>query len=106
MARLSRYVYYLEVPYTLVSAMRTNIVIDDALMKEALARTGLPTKKAAVEEGLRLLINLANQKAVLDLFGKIRWVGDLDAMREGRPVDTPQELWRAEEDDSEDPDMS
>ena len=66
--------------------MRTNIVIDDALMKEALARTGLPTKKAAVEEGLRLLINLANQKAVLDLAGA-GWHGDLDAMREGRGWD-------------------
>jgi Arc/MetJ family transcription regulator len=63
--------------------MRTNIVIDDALMNEVLERTGLPTKKAAVEEGLRLLIRMADQKAVLDLAGA-GWHGDLDAMREGR----------------------
>jgi Arc/MetJ family transcription regulator len=81
--------------------MRTNIVIDDALMKEALARTGLPTKKAAVEEGLRLLINLANQKAVRDLRGKIRWVGDLNAMRENRTEDTKDDAW-AIDDDAED----
>ncbi|MEJ0045011.1 MAG: type II toxin-antitoxin system VapB family antitoxin [Rhodospirillales bacterium] len=63
--------------------MRTNVVIDDALMNEVLERTGMPTKKAAVEKGLRLLITMANQKAVLDLAG-VGWQGDLDAMREGR----------------------
>jgi Arc/MetJ family transcription regulator len=78
-----RHVYYSAFPYTLDNAMRTNIVIDDVLMNEALERTGLPTKKAAVEEGLRLLIKMANQKAVLDLAGA-GWHGDLDAMREGR----------------------
>ena len=81
--------------------MRTNIVIDDALMKEALARTGLPTKRAAVEKGLRLLINLANQQAVRDLRGKILWVGDLDAMRENRTEDTNDDAW-AIDDDAED----
>jgi Arc/MetJ family transcription regulator len=66
--------------------MRTNIEIDDALMQDVLERTGLPTKKAAVEAGLRLLIRMENQKAVLDLRG-IGWPGDLDAMREGRDWD-------------------
>jgi Arc/MetJ family transcription regulator len=81
--------------------MRTNIVIDDALMKEALARTGLPSKKAAVEEGLRLLISLANQKAVRDLRGKIRWVGDLDAMRENRTENTTDDAWAIDDDAEE-----
>ena len=36
--------------------MRTNIVIDDELMANALKATGLRTKKEAVEEGLRLLV--------------------------------------------------
>jgi Arc/MetJ family transcription regulator len=78
--------------------MRTNIVIDDVLMKEALARTGLPTKRAAVEKGLRLLISLANQQAVRDLAGKIRWVGDLDAMRENRTGDAKDDAWAIDDD--------
>jgi Arc/MetJ family transcription regulator len=69
--------------------MRTNINIDDALMNEVMERTGLPTKKAAVEEGLRLLIRRANYQAILDLRGKIDWAGDLDALRENRPFDMP-----------------
>jgi Arc/MetJ family transcription regulator len=86
--------------------MRTNIVIDDALMKEALARTGLPTKKAAVEEGLRLLINLANQKAVRDLRGKIRWVGDLNAMRENRTEDAKDDACAIDEDAEDGPEKT
>ena len=64
--------------------MRTNIDLDDALIAEALRATGAKTKKAAVEEGLRLLIRLAHQKrAVKELWG-IGWEGDLDASCEGR----------------------
>jgi Arc/MetJ family transcription regulator len=87
--------------------MRTNINIDDALMAEVLERTGLPTKKAAVEEGLRLLIQMAKQKAVLDLRGKIRWVGDLDAMREGRPHDDSKpDAWAANDEDEDEDDKA
>lgn len=64
--------------------MRTNIEIDDALMREALEASGLKTKRAAVEEGLRLLIRLRQQDAVRSLFGRVRWEGDLDASRLGR----------------------
>lgn len=64
--------------------MRTNIEIDDALMREALEASGLKTKRAAVEEGLRLLIRLREQDAVRSLFGGVRWEGDLDASRLGR----------------------
>ncbi len=64
--------------------MRTNIDIDDALMAEAMAAAGLPTKRAVVEEGLRLLVRLRGQsQALADLDG-IGWDGDLDAMRAGR----------------------
>jgi Arc/MetJ family transcription regulator len=65
--------------------MRTNIDIDDQLMDEALRRSGLPTKRAAVEEGLRLLIQTKRQSGIRRLRGKVRWQGDLDAMRTGRP---------------------
>lgn len=64
--------------------MRTNIVIDDDLIEEALLLTGLPTKRAVVEEGLRTLIRLHKQKKVRELFGKLHWEGDLNAMRENR----------------------
>jgi len=64
--------------------MRTNIVIDDALLAEALSYTGLSTKKAVVEEALRTLIRLKSQEQVRALRGHLRWEGDLHAMRESR----------------------
>lgn len=64
--------------------MRTNIVIDDNLLAEALSCTGLPTKKAVVEEALRTLIRLKSQEAVRALRGQLHWEGDLQAMRESR----------------------
>jgi len=64
--------------------MRTNIVINDDLMAEAMQLTGIKTKREIVEEALRLLIRTTQQKAVLGLRGKIRWDGDLQEMRQGR----------------------
>ena len=61
--------------------MRTNIDIDDALMEEALRRSGAPTKRAAVEEGLRLLIQTRRQGSLRRLRGKVRWEGDLNRSR-------------------------
>lgn len=61
--------------------MRTNIDIDDALMEEALRRSGAPTKRAAVEEGLRLLIQTRRQGGLRRLRGKVRWQGDLNKSR-------------------------
>ncbi len=66
--------------------MRTNIDIDDVLMRDAQRASGLTTKKAAVEEGLRLLIRLQGQEEILGLAGKVRWSGDLNASREGRDM--------------------
>jgi Arc/MetJ family transcription regulator len=64
--------------------MRTNIVIDDQLMAEALRISGARTKRQAVEDGLRLLIRLKSQEQVRNLRGKVRWTGDLDTMRRDR----------------------
>ena len=64
--------------------MRTNIVIDDQLMKDALRATGLKTKREAVELGLRTLLRLRQQKEIRRLRGKLNWQGDLDAMRTDR----------------------
>jgi Arc/MetJ family transcription regulator len=67
-----------------VCAMRTNIDIDDDLIAEAMATTGLTTKKAVVEEALRRLVQRHHRRnAVADMAG-LRWEGDPDAMREGR----------------------
>ena len=61
--------------------MRTNIVIDDKLMIDALRTTGLKTKREAVELGLRTLLRLGKQAEIRRLRGKLNWQGDLDAMR-------------------------
>ena len=63
--------------------MRTNIVIDDTLMDDALKATGLTTKKEAVEMGLKLLVKQNKQQALRRLRGKIAWEGDLNKMRGG-----------------------
>lgn len=61
--------------------MRTNIVIDDDLMADALKASGLHTKKEAVEEGLKALIKLRKQADIRKLRGKLKWEGNLDDMR-------------------------
>jgi Arc/MetJ family transcription regulator len=67
--------------------MRTNIEIDDELLSQAMTATGLSTKRATVEEGLRLLVRMRKQvKALANLEG-LGWEGDLDKMREGRRFD-------------------
>jgi len=64
--------------------MRTNIVIDDDLMADALKATGLRTKKEVVEEGLKLLVKRNKQQAIRKLRGKLHWEGDLEEMRGGK----------------------
>jgi Arc/MetJ family transcription regulator len=64
--------------------MRTNIEIDDKLMTQALRLSGLKTKRAVVEAGLRILIRLKRQEDILHLAGKVQWEGNLDESRQGR----------------------
>ena len=64
--------------------MRTNIVIDDQLMVDALKASGLKTKKDAVEQGLKLLVRRSQQQQIRKLRGRIKWEGDLDEMRGGK----------------------
>ena len=61
--------------------MRTNIVIDDNLMNEAIKIYGNKSKKETVEEALKLLIAQGNQSKVRKYRGKINWTGDLEKMR-------------------------
>ena len=64
--------------------MRTNIVLDDRLIHEAMRATGLTTKRAAVEAGLRMLIKVKAQTGIRRLRGKVAWEGNLDVLRVGR----------------------
>jgi Arc/MetJ family transcription regulator len=64
--------------------MRTNIVIDDKLMRDTLRATGLSSKREAVETGLRTLLRLSKQGEIRRLRGKLDWQGDLNAMRTDR----------------------
>ena len=67
--------------YTQDIDMRTNIVIDDELMANALKVTGLRTKREAVELGLKTLIKLKQQEKIRQFRGKLPWQGDLNKLR-------------------------
>ena len=71
--------------------MRTNIDIDDDLMAKAMAASNATTKKAVVEQGLQLLVRLKAQEGIKKLRGRVKWEGDLPALREGRFIN-----WEAE----------
>jgi len=64
-----------------IHIMRTNIEIDENLMEEAMKASGFSTKKATVEEGLRLLVRLKKQERIKEYRGKLKWEGNLDKMR-------------------------
>ncbi len=61
--------------------MRTNIVIDDELMRRALETTGIRTKREVVETALRLLVRLRDQEQIRSARGRLAWEGDLDQSR-------------------------
>jgi Arc/MetJ family transcription regulator len=67
--------------------VRTNIEIDDRLIREAMRRSGAPTKRAAVEAGLRLLAKTHAQGSIRRLRGKVVWEGNLDQSRQTRVED-------------------
>lgn len=61
--------------------MRTNVVINDDLMAQALNASGFKTKKDTIEEGLKLLIQMKSHKEIKQFRGKLKWSGNLDEMR-------------------------
>jgi Arc/MetJ family transcription regulator len=71
--------------------MRTNIELDDDLLAEAMKATGLPTKRATVEEALRKLVQQHRQRQALKELDGLGWDGDLDALRSD--IDDPAETW-------------
>jgi Arc/MetJ family transcription regulator len=61
--------------------MRTNIVIDDKLIAEAIRATGAKSKREAVELGLKALVRLKKQESIKGFRGKLKWRDDLERMR-------------------------
>ena len=61
--------------------MRTNIAIDDKLMRDALRTSGLKTKREVVEQALQTLVRLNQQSEIRRFRGKLHWEGDLNAVR-------------------------
>ena len=61
--------------------MRTNIDIDDQLMRQAMRSSGAASKRAVVEEALRLLVQTRAQASIRRLRGKVPWDGDISASR-------------------------
>ncbi len=64
--------------------MRTNIDIDDDLIGRVMRNGGIPTKKAAVENALKLMLKIQGQSSIRRLRGKVTWEGDLEQSRLGR----------------------
>ncbi len=64
--------------------MRTNVIINDELLKRAMELSGQKTKRATIEEALKSMVALYQQASIRKLRGKLYWEGNLDEMREGR----------------------
>jgi hypothetical protein len=75
--------------------MRTNIEIDDKLMKQAMKASGAETKKAAVEAGLAMLVRIHAQEGIRKWFGKVEMDPDYDykAMRVSDPWNGSPMTW-------------
>ena len=65
---------------------RTNVVLDDKLVKDCKKATGIKTQKALIDHALRELLRHEKQIKILELKGKINWNGDLDEWRKGRSL--------------------
>jgi Arc/MetJ family transcription regulator len=64
--------------------MRTNVILDEALVTQAKVLTGIKTTRGVLDEALRVLIRLQEQGQVRELRGRLHWEGDLAVLREGR----------------------
>ncbi|RLB70968.1 MAG: type II toxin-antitoxin system VapB family antitoxin [Deltaproteobacteria bacterium] len=64
--------------------MRTNIVVDDDLMAEAMELSDIKTKKGVVDQALNLLVQVKKQEKIRRLRGKLSWEGNLDELRTDR----------------------
>lgn len=67
-----------------VSMSRTNIELNDKVLKEALKLTKIKTKKDLVNYALEELVKKIKRKKILELEGKVEWEGNLEEMRTSR----------------------
>ena len=65
---------------------RTNVVLDERLVKDCIQATGIKTQKALIDHALRELLRHEKQIKILELKGRINWNGDLDDWRQGRSL--------------------
>jgi Arc/MetJ family transcription regulator len=63
---------------------RTNIVLDEVLVRQGLKATGIKTRRALVHHALQELVRREKQLGLLPLEGRVRWTGNLNAMRRSR----------------------
>ena len=75
--------------------MRTNIEIDDKLMKQAMKATGATTKKAAVEAAMQIAVQLHKQGEAIQKLWGLGWEGDLKQMRRSKHLDWDRN-WKSE----------
>ena len=61
--------------------MRTDIIIDEKLMDDAIKATGLKTKQEVIELGLKTLIKLKQQENIKAYRGNLKWEGNLEEIR-------------------------
>ncbi len=67
--------------------VRTNVVLNDDLVREAMELTGIGTKRGVLDEALRRLVQIQRQQEIWEMFGTVEWEGDLNEMRKGRFLD-------------------
>ena len=65
---------------------RTNIVLDEKLLKDCLKATGIKTQRALIDHALRELLRHESQTKILELRGKVHWEGNLNEWRRGRDI--------------------
>jgi len=64
---------------------RTNLVLDEELLKEATRVLGQKTYSATVNTALKEIVRQKQVEELADFVGKLEWIGDLSEMREDRP---------------------
>jgi len=67
-----------------VAMLRTNIELDEKLVKEGLKLTRKKTKKDLVNHALQELVSRMKRKKLLELEGKVKWTGKLNDLRKSR----------------------
>lgn len=74
----------LHLTWCIIMCMRTNIDIDDSVLREAQRLIGTRTKRETVDVALRELVSRHRRIGILDLRGRVHWEGDLSESRLGR----------------------